>query len=148
MLLTTLKDQFLYEISKDFDPKLKAAERLKIIADLEMYSKEDPYVWAQGKGKVSLCFQVFFDGEFISLFDENFPVEKAKLDFWRGFKEAYERGKIKLIPQEYVIEEAAKKEEKKSLKEKVAALPESTPIERQAKHIIKNLTREKHGKPA
>lgn len=148
MLLLTIKDNIIDELSKSFDSALRPRERITVVADIEMFTKEDKYIWEQGKGKTSLCFQVFFDGVFISLIHEDQPIQRAVLDFWRGFKEAYTQKKIRLIPQEYVIEQEIKKEEQKLKKESIDRLPESTPVERQAKHIIKNLVKEANGKPA
>ncbi len=142
-LLLHIKDEVLSEILSSFDPKLKMRERITIIADLEMYRwKEDKSVYLQKKEQAPLFFTIHFDGVYMSTFISTDPIEKILLDFWKALKGAYKEGKVRLTPKtklEEDLEELQEREEKNAQKKAIEALPEATPTEKQAKHVIKKL---------
>jgi len=153
-MLLTIKDAFKAEILTSFHPSLKMDERIVIIADVEMFNpKEDKYIFAQKKGDAPLCFQVYLDGVFISLFYDRNPklsqelVQKAAvLAFWKGLHQAYKDGRVHLVsPQLRADIEQQEKTDalavKEKQKKKINSLPESTPVQKMAKQIVKNVAK-------
>lgn len=130
MILLSIKDKLISELGKSFDPKINFNKRINVLSDLTIFKpKEDISVWRQKRGDLPEYFTVYFDGEYICGFDANQPVEKAILEFWKGFKEAYKSAKIRLIP--------TKTEETKPTKQK-EVLP-ATKEEKMAAEIVKKL---------
>lgn len=130
----------------NFDSKLKPQERLGVVADLEMFKKgEDAYVWAQHEGKIVQHYSIFWDGEFVSGFDADYSKEKVVLDFWKGFKKAYEERRIYLATREQIdemlVEKAIQEEKAKQEKEKELKKIEKTPEGKMAAHVIRKLNK-------
>ncbi len=99
MILLKVKDQLLLELSKHFEPKIKFDKRITVLSDLTMFKPmEDKSVWLQKQGQLPEYFTVYFDGEYICGFDATQSVDYALLQFWKGFKQAYQDGKIRLNP--------------------------------------------------
>lgn len=129
MIWLNVKDKLISELGKSFDPKINFDKRIKVLSDLTIFKpKEDIYVWKQKRGDLPEYFTVYFDGEYICGFDANQPLEKAILEFWKGFKQAYEVGKVRLNQKPDVVE--TKQEEK---------IIATTKEEKMAAHIVKNL---------
>jgi len=130
MMYLSVKDQLIKELSGSFEPKIKFDTRLRVMSDLLMFNpKEDLSIWNQHKGITPEYFTVYFDGEYICGFDSKQSVERAILDFWRGFKEAYKDGKIHLDPN---YKEPTKTVVKKKIKP-------TTPTEKMAAEIAEKL---------
>lgn len=128
MIYLSVKDQLIREIGKSFDPKLSFDKRIRVMSDLLMFkAKEDISVWKQKRGELPEYFTVYFDNEYICGFDANQPLEKATLYFWKGFKEAYKKNKIRLTPKAEIKE--VKKEKRKA----------TTPVEKMATQIVEKL---------
>lgn len=133
MIWLNVKDKLIRELSNSFDPKIKFDKRVMVLSDLMMFRpKEDKGVWKQKRGDTPEYFTVYFDGEYICGFDVSQSVERAVLEFWRGFKQAYSNGKIKLNPKAKEDAVVVKKEEK---------IIATTPEEKMAAQIVKNLNK-------
>jgi len=131
MILISVKDRLISELGKSFDPKIKFGDRVKVLSDLTIFKpKEDISVWRQKRGELPEYFTVYFDDEYICGFDATQPVEKAVLEFWKGFKEAYQASKIRLNPKPEPDTVTIKAEEK---------IITTTPEEKMAAQIVKNL---------
>lgn len=123
--------------------KVDFENRLDVIPDTLMYNREDPYVWGQDRGKLAEYFTVYFDGVFICGFDTNTPQAKLDRDFWKGIRDAYKSQKIRFNKG---LAEKLKKEQDDQIKQakleadkRLAALPESTPVQRMAKEVIRKV---------
>jgi len=145
MLINSVRDSFIDLVSKNFEDKLEPKKRIRVVADEEMFLKgEDKFVWGQAQGKIQKNFSVYFDDEFICSFTESDSQKKALLNFLKGFKEAYQSGKVRLDPL-WKIAEAVKQEEEEKKQQKQARKKEiedtvaTTPEEKAAKHIVKKL---------
>lgn len=100
------------------------------MSDLLMFNpKEDKSVWKQKRGDLPEYFTVYFDDEYICGFDANKPVERAVLEFWKGFKQAYQEKKIRLNPKPELIEIKAEKKKPKA----------TTPVEKMALEVVEKL---------
>jgi len=133
MILLSVKDKLISELGKSFDPKIKFDKRLMVLSDLVMFRpKEDKSVWKQKRGDLPEYFTVYFDGEYICGFDANQSVEKAILEFWKGFKQQYQKGMIRLNPK--VKDDIVKAKKQDTIKA-------TTPEEKMAAQIVKNMNK-------
>lgn len=122
MILLSVKDRLLSELSKSFDSKIKFEKRIRVMSDLMLFKPmEDKSVWLQKKGMMPEYFTVYFDGEYICGFDANQSAERAVLEFWKGFKQAYMDGKIRLS-QTMELPKKEKKKAKATTKEEKMAV--------------------------
>lgn len=141
-MILHIKDQFLQLIRKDFNPKLEIEKRILMISDLEMFRKgEDKYIWAQSKGKTAEVYQIYFDNEFICSFKTDDIMPAVVLMFWKGFKDKYKKGMIRLDPlwkkkQEEELEKEIKKAKKAKRKKELKESKATTPEEKMAKDIV------------
>lgn len=142
------KDRFLYELSKHFDNSYNLNKRVYITSDIEMFRwREDESVWRQKREKAPHYYTVYFDNEYICGFSESDPLEKAMLEWWKGFKKAYQDGLIDL--DEVKSRELQQKRElelkqaKKEAEMKIEKLPEQTETQKIAKEVIKRVARKK-----
>lgn len=111
-LILTVKDQFLRELGKHFEPKLNMNKRIQIVSDLQMFkAKEDKAVLAQLRGTAPEYFTVYLDNEFISSFTAQQTPSQALLSFWKGLKEKYKAGAVRLTPPELRIEQKTEKKD-------------------------------------
>lgn len=142
------KDRFLHELEKHFDRSYNLKKRVYIPADIEMFRwKEDESVWRQKREKAPHYYTVYFDNEFICGFSEADSIEKVMLDWWRGFKKAYEEKKIDLDEQKSIALREAREQQQKDLKKeldrKIEALPNQTETQKLAKEVIKRVAKKK-----
>lgn len=131
MIYLNIKDRLVSELTKSFDPLVNFSERITVLSDLTMFRpKEDISVWKQKKGLLPEYFTVYFDGEYVCGFDANTSVERAVLEFWKGFKEGYKSGKIRLNPKPDIVET-----------KKADTIVATTPEEKMAAQIVKNMSK-------
>lgn len=130
MIWLNVKDKLVHELNDSFEAKVNFRERVRVMSDLLAYNyKEDKSVWQQKQGLAPEYFTVYFDDEYICGFDDRTPVKKAVLEFWKGFKQAYKDGKVRLNPK---VKEEVVKVKKKSIKA-------TTPTEKMAAQITRRL---------
>jgi len=129
MIYLKIKDKLITELSKSFDPKVNFDKRLRVSSDLQVFNfKEDKSVWKQKRGLLPEYFTVYFDDEYICGFDDTQTIEWVVLQFWKGFKHAYESGKIRLNPTTDTVPTAKK-----------ATILATTPEEKMAAQIVRKL---------
>lgn len=110
-------------------------DRIRIISDTKMFNyKEDKYIWAQEKGRLPTIYQVYFDGEHITNFEEDAPLDFVALEYFKGFKDKYQKKIIRLAPSDYVVRKAV---------ESMPEMKATTKEEKMAVEVVKKLTREK-----
>lgn len=129
------------ELCKSFASDCKMSKRLKVVSDSEMFLKgSDQLIVDQAKGKVAPHMNVFVDDEYICGFSLDKPKEQAILDFWKGFKQAYQAGRVHLRPGDYELEKALQPKEE-TLEDKLAKIDESNPTVKKAKEIIRRVAK-------
>jgi hypothetical protein len=134
-----IKDAFIRELAKHFDKKMEIDKRLSIVSDLQMFrAKEDPFVWSEKKGLAPEHFMVYFDSEHICTFNLNDSVKKVMLLFWKGFREAYAKKRIKLTPPRMRVEVKKETPTQQALK-RLEKIKPTTGAERMAKEIVKKV---------
>ena len=137
-----LKNRILRELSHHFTSEYKLPDRVKIVGDLEKYRyKDDESLWKQAKGYVPKDYSLYWDDEFICRFNTHHHIEFVLSLFWTGLREAYKSHKIGLLERlpdpEDKVKEALKRVDDMKL---------TTPIEKQAKEVVKKLIKRKHGR--
>lgn len=142
------KDRFLYELEKHFDSSYNLKKRVYVTTDIEMFMwREDESVWNQKREKAPRYYTVYFDNEFICGFSEADSLEKAMLEWWKGFKRAYEDKLVDLDEQKSkqlkAFREQQQEELKKDLAKKIDALPNQTETQKIAKEVIKRVATKK-----
>lgn len=142
------KDRFLHELGKHFDGSYNLKKRVYITADIEMFRwREDVSVWKQKREKTPMYYSVYFDHEFICGFSEADTLEKVMLEWWKGFKKAYQD---KLIDLDEVksrelceLRELKQKQLKQEAEMKIDKLPAQTETQKLAKEVIKRVAHKK-----
>jgi hypothetical protein len=143
MIYLSVKDTFIRELEKSFDKKLQVAKRIRVISDLQMFRpKEDPFVWGEKKGKVPEHLMIYFDGVHILTFNETESIPKVMLKFWKGFREAYKVGSIKLTPP-WMIEQVKTPTESDIQIERLSKIEAGTKERKIAKAIVKSMINKK-----
>lgn len=124
--------------------QIELGERVTVKMDTDQFNfKEDESVWKQKRGKVPNICEVYFDDVWCCDAYETDTHEQLRLKYLKGFLKGYEIGKIRLNrflaliedEKEKIADEQRKVEEKKAIEN----LPSSTPEEKAAKDIIKDL---------
>lgn len=140
-----LKNRIISELKHHFSSEYKIENRIRIIGDLEKFNyKEDESLWNQAKGYVPRDFSLYWDDEFICRFNTTHHIEFVLSLFWVGLREAYKSHKIGLIERLPDPEDEVKK-----AIERVDRMKLTTPVEKQARDVVKKLIKRKHGrKPA
>lgn len=95
--------------------KFPIANRITIKADVYQFKiKEDISVWEQAKGKRSHYFEIYWDGVWISDFQDNHIGAQILHNFLVGFAKKYEQGEININTAEKYkeIEEQQNMEQK------------------------------------
>jgi len=143
-----IKDLVILNIRKDMADfgitELELRERITVKLDVVQFNfKEDESVWLQAKGKAPFVCEVYFDAIWCCDLHESDSHEKLIKKFFNGFENGYNSGKIRLnrfLAQiAYELEAKSIKEAKKKV---VDAMPSSTPEEKIAKEVIKELVQE------
>jgi len=143
-----IKDLVILNIRKDMadfgiaEPELR--ERITVKLDIVQFNvKEDESVWLQDKGKAPFVCEVYFDAVWCCDLHESDSHEKLIKKYFRGFLKGYESGKIRL---NRFLAQLADEQEAKSIKEAkkgvVDAMASSTPEEKIAKEIVKEIVKE------
>lgn len=142
------KDKFLHELGKHFDSSYNLKNRVYITSDIEMFMwREDESVWKQKREKAPHYYTVYFDNEFICGFSEADPIEKAMLEWWKGFKKAYQDKLVDLDELKYIALKESRDQQQKQLKteldKKLDNLPAQTETQKIAKEVIKRVAHKK-----
>lgn len=128
MIWLNVKDKLIQEIGNSFDPKVNFNKRIRVMSDLIAFNyKEDKSVWKQKKGLLPEYYTVYFDDEYVCGFSDAHSVKHAVLEFWKGFKEAYKSGKIRLNQKPIEVVKSKKK------------IKATTPSEKMAAQIVRRL---------
>lgn len=128
MIYLNVKDKLVSELSGSFDPKLNFNKRIRVMSDLITFNyKEDKSVWKQKRGLLPEYFTVYFDDEYVCGFSDAHSIEYAILEFWKGFREAYKSGKIRLNQKPVEVVKSKKK------------IKATTPTEKMAAQIVRRL---------
>lgn len=125
--------------------KFDISTRLEVKADVNQFRvMEDKSVWEQSVGKRPNYFEVYWDSEWISDFDENTPNRRFVLDFFKGFHKSYEAGRIHLNTpeelQEYQTKETIEDAIRQAKKEQDQAKSE---IDRLSKEVTVEVLKDK-----
>jgi hypothetical protein len=131
---------------------IELVERITVLMDTDHFNfKEDSSVWLQKRGKSPWVCEVYFDETWCCDLYESDSKDKLRNKFFKGFLKGYNKGKIRLNKQKALLEdeiaEAKKQSDERDLKKKIADLPTSTPDEKMAKDIIKEIHEEKDAQP-
>jgi len=122
MIWLNVKDRLVQELGNSFDPKVNFNKRIRVMSDLIAFNyKEDKSVWKQKKGLLPEYYTVYFDDEYVCGFSDAHSVKHAVLEFWKGFKEAYKSGKIRLNQKQVEVVKSKKKIKATTPSEKMAA---------------------------
>lgn len=122
MIWLNVKDRLVQELGNSFDPKVNFNKRIRVMSDLIAFNyKEDKSVWKQKKGLLPEYYMVYFDDEYVCGFSDAHSVKHAVLEFWKGFKEAYKSGKIRLNQKQVEVVKSKKKIKATTPSEKMAA---------------------------
>ncbi len=134
-------EQFLYrELQKHWSPKLvNVRERIRLIPDLYKFRTEDPYIWAQSKGRTPQHYALYFDSEFVCDFDSSYLPQAVLLVFWRGLTKLYNERKIYFDKALYKSEDQIIKDEIKVKKHKRKEQIRKMNIPEEAKEVITQL---------
>jgi hypothetical protein len=153
----TIKESVVNYLAKDMASfaikKEELFDRITIRLDEEQFNyKEDESVWKQKRDLSPKICEVYFDDVWCCDLTELDRREEVVLKFFKGFLKGYELGKIRLNRFLTKLEEEKEEEEKKRTKQRkkefIDKLPTSTPEEKLAKEIIKELDKEKNEKSA
>lgn len=137
-----LKRRLLLELNGHFDKSFNLDKRIQIVGDLEKFRyKEDVSLWNQAKGNSEKEFSLYWDDEFICRFNTGHHIEFVLSMFWHGLKQAYKDHKIGLLERLLDVEDNIKDQLKK-----IDDMSLTTPIEKQAKDVVKKLIKRKHGR--
>lgn len=133
----------MYAVFWTLDPKdVHFEDRIKVISDTSMFKwKEDESVWKQKKGLSKTMYQCYFDGEHMCTFEEDENLDQIALDYFKTFKEKYQKKMIRLSPKDYKLEQEVKKLD--PLKDVKATTKE----EKMALEIVKKVQKGKHARP-
>ena len=150
----TVEQQVKNEIAQHFDRMVDIENRLYVVSDLYKFRwKEDESVWGQKRGKADKYYEITFDGEHVCGFDESETMAQVMVKFWKGMKELYQEGKIRL--NKFLADEEKKKREeevknqKKDRIKRIDNIKASTPEQKIAKEVVKRLDgKEKAPTPA
>ena len=147
-----IKDSVILNIRKDMADfgiaELELRERITVKLDVVQFNvKEDESVWLQSKGKAPFVCEVYFDDVWCCDLHEADNHEKLTEKYFKGFLKGYESGKIRL---NRFLAQIADEQEAKSIKEAkkkvVDAMPSSTPEEKIAKEVVKEIVQEDNDK--
>jgi hypothetical protein len=122
-------------------------DRISIKLDTEQFNADvDESVWKQKKELIPFVCEVYFDNVWMCDLYETHTHSMLKLNFLKGFERAYSNDKIRLNRllgvQLDEMERTARAMARKELKDKIEALPESTPEEKASKDIIKEIAKD------
>jgi len=143
-----IKDSVILNIRKDMADfgitELELRERITVKLDVVQFNaKEDESVWLQSKGKAPFVCEVYFDAVWCCDLHESDSHEKLIKKYFKGFENGYNSGKIRL---NRFLAQLADEQEAKSIKEAkkkvVDAMPSSTPEEKIAKEVVKEIVQE------
>lgn len=129
--------------------ELELRQRLTVKLDTEQFNyKEDESVWLQKRNKAPFVCEVYFDSCWCCDLHETDTHEKLRLKFFQGFQKGYDTKKIRLNRFLAELEdERIEKEKKEAEKKAIADLPETTPEEKIAKDIVKEIAEEQNEHP-
>ena len=143
-----IKDSVILNIRRDMADfgitELELRERIAVKLDVVQFNvKEDESVWLQDKGKAPFVCEVYFDAVWCCDLHESDSHAKLAEKYFNGFLKGYESGKIRL---NRFLAQIADEQEAKSIKEAkkkvVDAMPSSTPEEKIAKEVVKEIVQE------
>jgi len=146
-----IKDFINREFQKHFDKKLvDISQRVRLISDLYKFRQEDPFFFAQAKGKLPKFYSLYFDDEFVCRFDSTYPPEAITLLFFKGLLDLYEKGKIYFNKSDYKVEEEIEKyrkktetaEKKKKIKDTISKIKSANEESEMAAQVINSLENE------
>lgn len=146
-----IKDSVIKNIRLDMADfglgEIELIERVSVRLDTDQFNfKEDESVWMQKRGKAPFVCEVYFDDVFICDLHEHDTHLRLMKKFLKGFLKGYESGRIRLNRFLAIIEaekEAiAVKEAKEAEIKAIESLPGSTPEEKIAKDIVKEIAKE------
>ena len=138
-----IEDFLFRELQPHFKKKeVNVRERIRPIPDLYKYRQEDPYIRAQGLGKIPQHYSLYFDGEFVCDFDSTYPPEAILVKFWRGLLPLYNERKIYFDQTFYKVEAEIVKHEAKRAKEARKAKIKQINASPEVKAIINQIENE------
>lgn len=85
-------------IIRDLQPSFSFPiyDRITILADVEHYSKDDPWVHDQARGNKPDYYEIYWDTTWITDFTTAQNPKIVYINFWHGMLNAYMNGKIQL----------------------------------------------------
>lgn len=133
--------------------EIELFERISVKMDTDQFNpKEDESVWLQKRGDAPQVCEVYFDDIWMCDIYETDSHEQFRNKYLKGFERAYESGKLRLNRfLAMIADEREKQKETDALeaqKKVIADLPTTTPEEKIAKEIIKEIHKENSDKPA
>jgi hypothetical protein len=122
-------------------------ERITVKLDAEQFKwKEDESVWLQKKDKAPKVCEVYFDNVWCCDLYETDTHHRVLEKFFKGFEKGYALGKIRLNKFLATIEAEKEKQaeidKKAAQKKAIESIPTTTPEEKVAKEIVKEIVQE------
>ena len=140
----TVEQQVKNEIAQHFDRMVDIENRLYVVSDLYKFRwKDDESVWGQKRGKTEKYYEITFDNEHVCGFDESETMAQVMVKFWKGMRDGYKEGKIRL--NKFLAEEERKRElekvknQKKDRIKRIKNIKASTPEQKIAKEVVERL---------
>ncbi len=98
-----IKEVLVKELASTFGFNIN--DRVRVVSDVEKFTRDDPGVWAQSKKKRPHYFESYWDNVWICDFDSTTSPDVAAYRFLVGFKNAFTEGQVTLhTPEEYTKE--------------------------------------------
>lgn len=140
----TTEQRVKHEIEQHFDKMVDIKNRLHVVSDIYKFRwKDDESVWSQKRGKTEKYYEVTLDGEHVCGFDESETMAQVMLKFWKGMRDGYKEGKIRL--NKFLAEEERKnrevdlKNQKLNRTKRIKDIKAVTPEQKIAKEVVKRL---------